>query len=449
MQIYKFKRFSITFVKTKMPLKIRFMFIFLACFQFSFAQEIIKDTTLPAKDSINIIQAPKQQADSALMIMNLSPFFSLQSDSTLIYDFKINKPADQYFWYIKSAPVGLRIDKNSGILTFKADKNLFKSGRLKYDLAYKVEFGVQNLRNASERMDTSFNILFFSTEINITKLKPTVGNAVQLEEGDTIRFRIQCEEGSFPIEQITINSNLPITNFKAVNRCNDEFQWIVPYDFIREGDTTKQKLLLLQFIGTDTYRNIDTASVRLYIKPGINYPQKILEYTLISDEMNKYIKDLKLTFFILSNEIKKNKKNRTYFDIGSSGTAMLGTILSTSAQSTDTKNLGKILPTVGLTLVPIKETVSPNKIQEQNVVSQIRATIKRLEFMLSEYTVLGEKDIEILSKTKKLKDELKQSQLQLIDIPLIEFDPRFTDEDAERYFNNPKVINKYKMKFRS
>ena len=355
---------------------------------------------------------------------------------------------EQYFWYLKSAPVGLRIDKNTGVLIFRADKNLFKSGRLKFDVPYKVEFGVQNLRNASERIDTSFNLLFFSTEINITRLKPTVGNFVQLEEGDTIRFRVQCEEGSFPIDQITINANQPITNFKPVKKCNDEFEWMVPYDFIREGDTARQKLLVLQFIGTDTYRNSDTATVRLYIKPGVNYPQKMQEYKLIADEIKKYIKDLKLTFFILSNEIEQTKKNRTYFDIGSSSTAMFGTILSTSAQSTGAKNFGKVLPSLGLTLVPVKETVSPNKVQEQNMASQVRGTIKRLEFMLSEYSLVGEKDIYILTKTRKLKDELKQSQLQLIDLPLVEFDPKFTQDEAEKYFNNPKVNKKYKMNVR-
>jgi hypothetical protein len=380
--------------------------------------------------------------------MNLSPFFSLQADSTLTYDFKINRPMDQYFWYLKSAPVGLRIDKNTGVLFFRADKNLFKSGRLKFDVPYKVEFGVQNLRNASERIDTSFNLLFFSTEINVTRLKPTVGNFVQLEEGDTIRFRVQCEEGTFPVDQITINANQPITNFKPVKKCNDEFEWTVPYDFIREGDTARQKLLVLQFIGTDTYRNSDTATVRLYIKPGVNYPQKMQEYKLIADEIKKYIKDLKLTFFILSNEIEQTKKNRTYFDIGSSSTAMFGTILSTSAQSTGAKNFGKVLPSLGLTLVPVKETVSPNKVQEQNMASQVRGTIKRLEFMLSEYSLVGEKDIDILTKTRKLKDELKQSQLQLIDLPLVEFDPKFTQEEAEKYFNNPKVNKKYKMNVR-
>ena len=429
-------------------MKIKLFIIFLATSQFSFGQEISKDTTLPTKDTISNLPAPKQDADSVLRIMNLSPFFSLQADSTLTYDFKINRPMDQYFWYLKSAPVGLRIDKNTGILFFRADKNLFKSGRLKFDIPYKVEFGVQNLRNASERIDTSFNLLFFSTEINITRLKPTVGNFVQLEEGDTIRFRVQCEEGTFPMDQITINANQPITNFKPVKKCNDEFEWAVPYDFIREGDTTKQKVLLLQFIGTDTFRNTDTATVRLYIKPGVNYPQKLMEYKLIADEIKKYIKDLKLTFFVLSNEIEQTKKNRTYFDIGSSSTAMFGTILSTSAQSNGAKNFGKVLPSLGLTLVPIKETVSPNKVQEQNMASQVRGTIKRLEFMLSEYSLVGEKDIDILNKTRKLKDELKQSQLQLIDLPLVEFDPKYTQEDAEKYFNNPKVNKKYKMNVR-
>lgn len=429
-------------------MRIKLFIIFLAACKFSFAQEISKDTTLPIKDSITNLPAPRQDADSLLRIMNLSPFFSLQADSTLTYDFKINRPMEQYFWYLKSAPVGLRIDKNTGVLFFRADKNLFKSGRLKFDIPYKVEFGVQNLRNASERIDTSFNLLFFSTEINVTRLKPTIGNFVQLEEGDTIRFRVQCEEGSFPIDQITINANQPITNFKPVKKCNDEFEWTVPYDFIREGDTARQKILVLQFIGTDTYRNSDTATVRLYIKPGVNYPQKMQEYKMIADEIKKYIKDLKLTFFILSNEIEQTKKNRTYFDIGSSSTAMFGTILSTSAQSNGAKNFGKVLPSLGLTLVPVKETVSPNKVQEQNMASQVRGTIKRLEFMLSEYSLVGEKDIDILTKTRKLKDELKQSQLQLIDLPLVEFDPKFTQEEAEKYFNNPKVNKKYKMNVR-
>lgn len=59
---------------------------------------------------------------------------------------------------------------------------------------------------------------------------------------------------------------------------------------------------------------------------------------------------------------------------------------------------------------------------------------------------IGDKDPDILPKTKKLREELKQSQLQLVDLPLVEFDPRFSQEDAEKYFNNPKVNKKYKLK---
>jgi hypothetical protein len=97
-------------------------------------------------------------------------------------------------------------------------------------------------------------------------------------------------------------------------------------------------------------------------------------------------------------------------------------------------------------LVPVKEAVSPVRVQEQNTASQIRAAIKRLEYMYSEAALVGERDPEIISKMKKLREEIKQSKLQLVDLPLVEFDPRYTQEDADKYFNNPKVIKKYKLK---
>ncbi|MEY4629264.1 MAG: hypothetical protein RLZZ595_1590, partial [Bacteroidota bacterium] len=137
---------------------------------------------------------------------------------------------------------------------------------------------------------------------------------------------------------------------------------------------------------------------------------------------------------------------RTGFDITGSTTAFMGTILSTAAESNSAKNVGKVLPSVGLTLVPVKEAVAPNKVQEQNTASQVRATIKRLDYMLTENLLVGDRDPEILPKTKKLRDELKQAQLQLVDLPLVEFDPRYSQEDAEQYFNNPKVNKKYKLK---
>jgi hypothetical protein len=411
-----------------------------------YAQTNQADTIIVKQDTIPNESEEQAVADTVLRVINLNPYFTIQVDSTLVYDFQINKTDENYFWYLKNAPVGVKVDKNTGVLYFKADKSFFKSGKLKYDIPYNVELGVQNLRNAEERFESAFTLLFYSTEVIVSKLKPTVGSLMYMEEGDSIRFRVQCEEGSFPVEQITIVTNEPISNFKSVLRCNDEFAWMVPYDFIRDNDTARQKSLVLQFIGTDKFRNKDTATVRLNIKPGINYIQKNLEHHQVASEMKKYITNLKLTFYVISTNIKNNKSTRTGFDITGSSTAMLGTILSTAGESVSAKNVGKVLPSVGLTLVPVKEAVAPNKVQEQNTASQVRATIKRLDYMLTENMLIGERDPDILPKTKKLREELKQSQLQLVDLPMVEFDPRYSQEQAEKYFNNPKVNKKYKLK---
>jgi hypothetical protein len=412
----------------------------------TFAQEVKQEVIPPVTDSLRPVVDPIINADSLLRIVNLNPFFTLQVDSVLIYDIRINKPVENYFWYLKSAPIGVKIDKNTGLLYFKADRSFFKSGKLKYDLPYKVELGVQNLRDAKERSESDFTIIFYNTEVVVSKLKPTVGNLLQLEEGDSIRFRVQCEEGSFPVEQINIITNLPISKFKSVNKCDDEFAWMIPFDFIRENDTSRQKSLVLQFIGVDKFQNKDTATIKINIKPGINYPVKMIEHQVVAEELNKYITNLKLTFYVLSKTIKNTKSTRTGFDISSSTTAMFGTILSTAGTSVAAKNTGKVLPSLGLTLVPVKEAVAPNRIQEQNTASQIRATIKRLDYMLSDNVLVGDRDPEILLKAKKMRDELKQSQIQLVDLPMVEFDTKYSQQDAEKYFNNPKVNKKYKLK---
>ena len=411
-----------------------------------FSQEAQKDTIITVTDTLPAAEPEVNPADSVLRITNLNPFFTLQVDSVFVYDLEINKPPQHYFWFLKNAPIGLKIDKNTGVLFFKADKSFFKSGKLKYDIPYKVEVGIQNLRDAKDRSESSFTLMFYNTEVIVSRLKPTIGSTIQLEEGDSLQFRVQCEEGSFPIEQININSNYPISDFKAVNKCDDEFKWMVPYDFIRDNDTSRQKILVLQFIGTDKFRNADTATIRLFIKTGVNYPQKNLEHLQVVNEIKKYVTNLKLTFYMVSKNIKTNKNTRTTLDITGSSTAMLGTIISTSGSSSTSQSLGKILPSVGLTLVPVKEAVSPNKVQEQNTASQIRGTIKRLDYIMTENMLVGDRDPEILSKSKKLRDELKQSQLQLVDLPLVEFDPRYSEKDADAYFNNPKVNKKYKLK---
>ena len=404
-------------------------------------------TTAQQTEPVDTLKSvPEVYADSTLRIINLNPYFTLHVDSTLNYDLDINRTGDNYFWYLRNSPNGVRIDKNNGALYFKADRSFFKSGKLKYDEEYKVQVGVQNLQNPSDRVDTSFNIVFYSTEINASRVKPTVSGTLFVEEGDSVRFKVQCENGSFPVEQITLSTNIPISNYKPIRSCDDEFNWMVPFDFIRDDDTAKQKTLNIQFISADKFYNKDTATVKIVVRPGINYPVRNIEHKRVSDELKTYVLSLKLTFYVISKSVKSNKSTRTGFDITGSTTALAGTVISTSASSDATKNVGKILPSVGLTLVPVKEAVAPNKIQEQNTATQVRSMAKRLEYLVSENTLISERDPDVLAKTKRMQDEMRQARVQLAELPLVEFDERFTPEAAEKYFRDPKVNKKYKLK---
>src|SRR5690242_4442211 len=85
------------------------------------------DTTGTLADTI-----PVQLFDSTpLRIIDLNPYFTLHVDSTFTYQLQINKNPENYFWYLKNAPVGLRINKENGLISFKADKSYFLSGKLK------------------------------------------------------------------------------------------------------------------------------------------------------------------------------------------------------------------------------------------------------------------------------------------------------------------------------
>jgi hypothetical protein len=59
--------------------------------------------------------------------------------------------------------------------------------------------------------------------------------------------------------------------------------------------------------------------------------------------------------------------------------------------------------------------------------------------------LVGEKDMEITKKITALKNELKQTQVQLIDVPLEETSS-MTEEQLNAYFNNPRVNKKYRLK---
>ncbi len=400
---------------------------------------------LKKADSIQAVYPPVYQ-DTALRIMNLNPYFTIHEDSVINYDLAINKESKDYFWFIQKSPVGVRLDRKSGNLTIRGDKALFKTGRLQYDIPYSVRIGVQNLHNPTDRVDTAFTILFYSTEVVVSKVKPATSALINVEEGDSVQFRVLCDEGSFPLEQISMNTSMPLSNFIAVKKCSDEFKWVVPFGIFRENDTAKVKSVIIDFIGTDKFYNKDTASIRINIRPGINFSVRNLAHKRISDEFENYIRYLKFQFFQVSGRVKRTKKIRTTFDISSSTTAFAGTIISTTSEAGSSgASWGRIMPSVGLTLVPIKEATAPNNVQQQNTATQIRSEARRLEFFLGENQLNGDRDEAVLAKIKRLQDELKKAKLQFLDLDPVDAQD-YMDKDIDKFFDDPKVNKKYRIK---
>ena len=95
--------------------------------------------------------------------------------------------------------------------------------------------------------------------------------------------------------------------------------------------------------------------------------------------------------------------------------------------------------------MPIKEAVAPQKIYDQNQASLVRTSIKRLDYILRDNILLGERDADISRKTNKLREELKGVQVQLIDVPL-ELASSTNEQELNDYFNNPKVNKKYRTR---
>lgn len=387
---------------------------------------------------------PAAPMDSSLRITNLSPFFTLHVDSSLSYQLEINKEAGKYYWFLKNSPLGLRINKDNGLLSFKADKAFFQSGKLKYDAEYKVMIGVQNLQNPKERIDTFFTIVFFNTEVVTSKIRPSITSPVFIDEGDTLRFELNCENAGFPLEFVNFESNVPVKITGGVHQCGDIFNWPVPFDFVKDNDSGKVKIAVLRFTGADKFRNKDTSTIRVIVRDAVNYPLKKQEYEKVIADYNKYIQQLKLTFRSIDKKVKRTRNSRLAFDMTSASTAMAGTVLGTSTNESQ-RNAGRILPGIGVTLVPVKEAVTSNRQFDQNSASQVRSSIKRLEYLLSDNILISEKDPDIISKTSRLRNELKQIQIQLIDIPMEELDV-VSPEEAGKYFDDPKVNKKYRVR---
>lgn len=405
---------------------------------------IIRDTVRPSV-VIPMAPIPAVPVDTALRIRNYTPYFTIHVDSTLSYKFEINKDSSRYYWFLRNSPVGLHIRQSDGLLTFRADKSYFLSGRLKYDFPYKVSLGVQNLDNPGDRLDTTITLQFFNTEIMPSRVKPSVAGGILFAQlGDTVSFSVQCDEGSFPIENITFFSNTAISRYTAVRKCGDTFTWGIPYDFIRADDPDKQKTVTLYFVGTDKFFNKDTGVVRINVKYATNYPEQFAEYKKLEHDIRFYILQLKYTFMVLDRQIKHNKGTRATFDLTSAATALTGTVFGAMPNNTG-QPTGTILPSVGVALVPVKEATAPTKTYEQNAATAIRSNIKRLEYSLSENAPSGDRDPDITNKIKKIRDDLKQVQLQLIDVPL-EIAENMNEQQLNDYFNNPKVNKKYRVR---
>ncbi len=405
-----------------------------------------QDTTVVDTIPHVIDTVPYVPADTVLRIKNINPYFTLHVDSTLNYQLEINKDPRNFYWFLRNSPVGLRINKDNGMLTFKAEKSYFLSGKLKYDTEYRVNIGVQSLNNPTERIDTFFSITFYNTDIIASKVKPSVSSTLYVDEGDTIAFKVQCENGSFPIEHITFYANTPLKNFTQVRRCDDDFMWTAPFDFVKETDSARVKILQLSFVGVNRFMIRDTAVVRIIVRDALNYPLALQEYRQQVKNTEELILAMKFTFIQLDKGVKRVKGTRTTFDITSSTTALTGSILASSA-SQSSQNVGKIMPSVGVSLVPVKEAVAPQKVFDQNQASALRGNYKRLEYILRESQLIGERDPDITKKTARLKDEIKQMQAQLVDVPL-ELTGDMTSEELEKYLNSPKVTRKYRLKRR-
>ncbi|MFN5134942.1 MAG: hypothetical protein ACK5DG_06450 [Chitinophagaceae bacterium] len=392
----------------------------------------------------NTDSIPLVEQDTSLRIINLNPYFTLHVDSVLSYKLEINKETSRYYWLLKNSPLGLRINKDNGLLTFKADKAFFQSGKLKYDVEYKVVIGVQNLYNPLERVDTSFTIVFFNTEVITSKIRPSVSNTLNIDEGDTLRFELNCETANFPLEFLNFESNVPVKITSSVHQCGDVFNWPIPFDFVKDNDSGKVKIVALRFTGADKFRNKDTVTIRVIVRDALNYPLKKQEYDKVIADYNRYIQQLKLTFRSIDKKVKRTRNTRLGFDMTSASTAMAGAVLSTSSKENVT-NAGRILPSIGVTLVPVKEAVTSNKQFDQNSASLVRSSIRRLDYLLSDNILIGEKDPDIVSKTTRLRNELKQIQIQLIDVPMEELDV-VSAEEADKYFEDPKVNKKYRVR---
>src|SRR5690606_11876953 len=110
------------------------------------------------------------------------------------------------------------------------------SNRLQYDKEYMINIGVQSLKDPTERVDTTINILFYNTEILPSKLKLSTTSVVTINEGEPLNIGVQCENGTFPIENVTFYSSIALVDVQGINECGQSLIWTPNYEFVKETD---------------------------------------------------------------------------------------------------------------------------------------------------------------------------------------------------------------------
>ena len=98
------------------------------CFLLSIVIGSEAQVPVSGDSSVKITDTLPVSVDTVLRIKNLNPFFTLHVDSTLQYNLEINKDESGFYWFLRNSPVGLRINKDNGQLTFKVEKSFFFSG---------------------------------------------------------------------------------------------------------------------------------------------------------------------------------------------------------------------------------------------------------------------------------------------------------------------------------
>jgi len=413
--------------------------LFCCCFAF---QQI--DTDFFAEESL-----PVAIADTTLCIINVSPCFYLYPDSAIAYQLRLNRNPSGYTWYLKNNPPAVQLDSKTGMLYIKASATLFRQQKMFFGHRYVVSLGVQNNRDPTEWTDTSFAVIFQDPAIARGQIIPSVAGDIFAEEGDTIRFTLGCDNGNALVQSIKLSTSVAIGNYTSIQRCDDVFMWAIPFDFIRDRDSLDLRELRLTFVSIDDLQKKDTAEINIVIRQGINYVEKNQEYRKTAEEVKKYVQSLKLTFYVLNKSLRFNKFSRALFDVSAALTALAPAVIPEQQDEAKTGsgwNVSKLLPGIGLTLIPIKESLVPVKVQERANANQVRAVAKKLEFALLQNNLIGHRDPAVLNMICNLHEELRQARMQLIEVPLMEFDEDLSIEDAESYFKNYRTHKRHRLK---